>query len=473
MPHRSPNHTPNPLDITPRAVWRLTWPQLLMMYLMFFMGFVAVWVAGRIDADVQAALGMVSQAGVFMMVLAMSVSSGATAAVSQSLGALRQSRANHYVGATVIGCLGLGLVAALCGWCFADPILRLIRVPEAILPQTRVMWRVTMLGMPAQYVYAATGVMFRATRLVLPPLFVEALVCVANTFAALGLGLGWFGLPDCGYLGLVWAGVGAQVLGAICNCLLLARAGYLSRRALPGPRWLAAGLPYLLRVALPAGAAQIVWHSGYLCLFVLVASLPRDSVNALAGLTAGLRVEALLFLPAMAFNMSAAVLVGNMLGAGRAGEARRVARNLMLLAALVMSLVAACLWPFREAIAARLSHDPGAQAQIVSYLSYNLLSTPFSVASTVMGGIMTGAGATRYNLMIFGGTFWVLRLPLGWLLGHRLWGAADGVFCAMLVSQIAQSCLMLHVLLRRDWTRFAMRKTAPGRPPEPSARRTP
>ena len=163
---------------------------------------------------------------------------------------------------------------------------------------------------------------------------------------------------------------------------------------------------------MPAGAAQLVWHSGYLTLFALVASLPHDKVNALAGLTAGMRVEALLFLSGMAFNMSVAVLVGNSLGAGKPAQAKRVGLNMVWVASLMMSVVAACLWPFRQTLAAMLASDAGAQMQIVNYLNYNLLSTPFSIASTVMGGIMVGAGATRYNLFIYGGTFWLLRLPL-------------------------------------------------------------
>ncbi len=452
------------LSTSPRAVWRLTWPQMLMMYLVFFMGFITVWVAGRISAEVQAALGMVTQCAVFLMAVIMAVSSGATAAVSQSLGALKLLRAQRYVSATVIGSLGLGLLMALIGRLFGDDILRLLMVPESILPIARELWQITMLALPAQYVYSATGVMFRATRQVLPPLWVAAVVCAANLVACLGFGLGWFGLPACGYMGLAWATFGAQCLGAVCNCLLLAHSGYLQRRALPSLRWLKAGLPYLLRVALPAGAAQIVWQSGYLTLFVLVASLPADSVNALAGLTAGLRVEALLFLPGMAFNMSVAVLVGNSLGAGQPAEAKRVALNMVGVAAVVMSLMAAALWPFRREIAELLSQEPGTQAQIISYLTYNLLSTPFSIASTVMGGIMVGAGATQYNLMIYGGTFWLVRLPLGWLLGHKLWGTASGVFVAMLFSQCLQTGIMLYVVLFRDWTRFAMnrlRKTPP------------
>jgi MATE family multidrug resistance protein len=445
------------LSTSPRAVWRLTWPQMLMMYLMFFTGFIMVWVAGRISADVQAALGIVTQTGIFLSVVIIAVSSGATAAVSQSLGARKPLRAQRYVSSTVAGSIALGIVVALAGYWFGDGILALLMVPDDILPIARELWRVAMFTLPAQYLYAATGVVFRATRQVIPPLWVASLACVVNFFACLGFGLGYFDLPSFGYMGLAWTNFGVHCLGAVCNCFLLLRSGYLRRRDAPDFRWLRVGMPYLFKVALPAGAAALVWQSGYLTLFVLVASLPQDSVNALAGLTAGLRMEAMLFLPGMAFNMSVAVLVGNCLGAGRTDEAKRVSLNMVVLGTAAMSLIAAALWPFRSELAQLLSHNPGTQAQIISYLTYNLLSTPFTIASTIMGGIMVGAGATRYNLMIFGGTFWLVRLPLGWLLGHVLWGTSSGVFLAMLLSQCLQACLMLQVVLRRDWARFAMR----------------
>ena len=92
--------------------------------------------------------------------------------------------------------------------------------------------------------------------------------------------------------------------------------------------------------------------------------LGDTTVNALAGLNAGLRVEALLFLPGMAFNMSVAVLVGNSLGAGKSAEARRVALNMVTLAAVAMSFMAALLWPFRQEVAHLLSQEPGTQAEL-------------------------------------------------------------------------------------------------------------
>lgn len=439
-------------------MWRLTWPQMLMMYLFFFSGITTVWAAGQISSHVQAAMGLVTQCGMFMMVLIMSISSGATAAISQSIGMGRIIRAKLYISSTVIGSLLLGAAVALPAWNFGDQILHLIQTPDEVMPIARQIWRISILGMPLQYVYFSTGVMFRATRLVLPPLWVAAIVCAANLAGTLGFGLGWFGLPAFGYAGLVWTSVTTQAIGAVMNCLLLSRSGYLQFAILPSPAWLKGAIPYLLRVAIPAGAASIVWQSGYLTLFVLVASLPKDSVAALAGLTAGLRAESLLFMPGMAFNMTCSVMVGNCLGEGRPEQAKRIGLQLTAISSGIMSLMALCVWPFMEDIAQILSQDAATRNQIVSYLTYNLASTPFSIASQVMGGIMVGAGATQYNLMVYGGTFWAVRLPLGWLLGHQLWQTASGVFAAMAISQVIQTTIMLYVVLYRDWPRFAMKR---------------
>lgn len=451
------------LDFGIRAIWQLTWPQMLMMYLLFFSGIISVWTAGQISSQVQAAMGLVTQCAMFMMVVIMSISSGATAAISQSIGMGKMLRAKLYISTTVLGSLGLGLAMAIPGWIFGDEILLLIKTPPDIVPLSRDLWHVLVIGLPLQYVYYSTGVMFRATRLVLPPLWVAAAVLLANLVGSLGFGLGWYGLPACGYMGLIWTNVATQAIGALANCCLLIRSGYLQFRILPDPAWLKSALPYLLKVALPAGAAQIVWQSGYLTLFVLVASLPHGSVAALAGLTAGLRAEAILFMPGMAFSMTSSILVGNSLGEGNPRRARRIGLQLTGAASALMTVMAIIAWPFRFDIAAFLAPEPATQAQIVSYLSYNLASTSFSIASQVMGGIMTGAGATQYNLMIFGGTFWAVRLPLGWLLGHRIWGDAAGVFCAMAISQILQTCIMLYVIIRCDWARFAMRRGMQGR----------
>jgi MATE family multidrug resistance protein len=158
--------------------------------------------------------------------------------------------------------------------------------------------------------------------------------------------------------------------------------------------------------------------------------------------------------------MTASVLVGNSLGAGDRAEAKRLALVLSASGCAFISALAAVMWPFMGDLAALLSDSPAVQEQTVSYLFYNLLAAPFTSSSMIFGGVMMGAGATRYNLAVFASSFWFVRLPLAWLFGHVLWGDAAGIFLSMLVSQAVQSCVMLWVLLRLDWTRFGMMRRA-------------
>ena len=444
-----------------RTIWGLIWPQTLMMLLQFGIAFICVWVAGHIDPVVQASFGMVAQCVMFLQVVAIAMGSGAIACISQSLGAGLVQRARRYALLVGWGSLLLGILTALPGYAFRNQLFDALMAP----PETRAIldnyWLVTLLTTPLNYVWGVSSGLFRAIRHVIAPLLVTMLVFAAILFGATGLGLGWFGLPDCGYMGIAWANFAAVLIGAAGNILLLLRLGYMRPHDTPPWRWIRRGAPYLVRVAWPAGLSQFLWQLGYLVIFAITASLPLESVTALAGMTAGMRVESLLFMPAFAFNMTVSVLVGNSLGAGDKAEAKRIALVLSASGCLCISSLAGVMWPFISDLAALLSNSPSVQAQTVSYLFYNLLAAPFTAGSMILGGVMTGAGATRYNLAVFASSFWIVRLPLAWLFGHVLWGDAAGIFLSMLVSQAVQACVMLWVLLRLDWTRFSLRRAGP------------
>jgi MATE family multidrug resistance protein len=439
-----------------RTVWSLIWPQTVMMMLQFGISFVCVWVAGHLTPLVQASFGMIAQCVMFLQVLAVAVGSAAVAAVSQSLGAGMERRARRYVITAGCGSLLLGVAVALAGYLFRVRLFDALMAPDQARAILDDYWFVTLLSVPFNYVWIVSSGFFRAMRRVMDPLWVSLLVFVAVFFGSLGFGLGRFGLPNLGYMGIAWASFLAVVLGALCNVLLLRRLGYLRLHDAPSPRWVRRAGSYLLRVAWPAGLSQFLWQLGYLVIFSITASLPAGNVEALAGLTAGIRIEALLFMPAFAFNMTASVLVGNSLGAGDRAGAARIAVRLCIVGCVFVSCAAALMWPFRPELAALLSDSPAVREQTVSYLFYNLLAAPFTAVGMILGGVMVGAGATRYNLMVFAGVFWLLRLPLAWFFGHVLWGESSGIFLSMLVSQIVQACLMSFVLKRLDWTGFCL-----------------
>ncbi len=440
------------------TIVQLTWPQVMVMCFFFCLGLCDVWTAGKLGNDIQAAFGVVTQGNMFLQVLAMALGGGATAAISQAIGAGLLHRAVRYVNLVIALSVAFGAILAIIAYAGRDVFFAFVQTPSAVLPVALEYWTITLLTLPLGYLFSTTTTLFRATRQVIPPVFVAFFMAAGNFFGNLGFGLGYFGLPAYGYAGIAWTTFACTGLGALANILLLTHSGYFDYEKFPPFKWIRAAVPYLLKVALPAAASQLVWQSGYVVLFAVTASLPFDNVHALAGLTAGMRLEALLFLPGMGFSTTASVMVGNSLGARNEAQAQRLALTIMSAGVVCMTLVALALWPFIPAMADFLTDNPTTQTIAENYLYINFFSTPFTLISMILGGVMTGAGATRYNLMVYGTSFWVVRLPVAWILGHFVWQSASGVFVGMLASQVVQALVMLGVLFYAPWKSYAMQQ---------------
>lgn len=441
--------------VSSREIWSLTWPQALTMLFHFLIGFTDVTVAGYIHPHVQSALGIVGQSQFFLMVVGVALINGGLAAMSQSLGANLPRRAARYVGLLFKLALLFGLLTISAGYLLRFELMRLLGVSSEILPLTLELWVLLLFVLPPSFLNYATVVIFRSHKNVWIPLGTMSLVCVVNVAADLGFGLGWFGMPAYGAKGLIWASIISVSLGALVNMTMLGRKKILSARSFAPWRWEKRAIPYMIKVALPAGGSQMLWQLGNIMLYRISNTLPRASVIATAGLTAGRSIEALLFLPGMAFSFTGSMLVGHCLGAGNKSEAKRVGLRIVTAGAVSMSALAAVLMFFVDEVALFVSPDPSVAAVAKSYLIYNLIATPFTVTSMIMAGIFAGAGATLYSLAAFSSATWLVRLPLAWYMGHIVWEDASGIFVAMLCSQVVQAGICVYLFMRRDWYRFS------------------
>ena len=439
-----------------RTIWHLTWPQGIMLLCQFVIGITDVWAGGRIGSEVQASIGLITQCHMMFMALAMAAVNGAVASISQSLGAGQDVRARRYVGLVVIGCIAIGVLIAAAASIWREPLLRVIQTPENIMATAIMFLTATIWGIPGQYTLTIGAAVFRAAKRVLTPLYVTITACLLNVFGDLAFGLGWWGFPNYGAAGIAYSTLVSVTVGAAIMLFLLVRKNLFSRDSFPPRRWIRTGAPYLLKVAGPAFGTSFLWQTGYMVLYIITASLPFGRVNALAGLTTGLRVESILFLPATAFSMTAAVLVGHALGEGNRREAKRTLLVTLGIACAGMSLVGAAIWPWRAELAGLIAPDPAVQIETVKYLSYNILAVPFTVASVVLAGGLNGAGATVYPMVSFSFAVWAVRLPIAWLFGHVIWQDAAGVFLSTFVSQVVMALSLLWVALRCNWARFAL-----------------
>lgn len=445
-----------------RTIWNLAWPQIIMMVFHFFIGLTDVWVAGHINREVQASLGIISQSLFFLLVVAIAIANGAVAAISQSMGAGLHKRVKRYVGLCLIIAAILGGIFLVIGIPMKGLLLTALQVPDEMRPVTEYFLEVYLMLLPPYYMLLITNAIFRARKQVMFPLYSMMLVTLLNTILDLGLGLGWFGMPNIGFKGLAWATFGSIAAGAVLNLTVLSFQGLLKLDSFAPWRWMRAALPYLFKVAWPSGLMQIVWHSGYLVLYAITASLPWDAIDALAGMAIGLRIEALLFLPAFAFNMTASILIGHYLGAQQPGEAKTFGYRILLIGLISICFFSVVVWQFIEPWVGLLTRDPAVAIHAVSYLKWNMLAIPFTLTSMILAGAFNGAGATMYNMFIMGFASWFIRLPLAYALGHKIMDNAEGIWIAMFCSQIVQSSILLYFYAFKNWHRFSMIKSRNG-----------
>ena len=438
------------------TIWHLTWPQGIMLLCQFVIGITDVWAGGRIGSEVQASIGLITQCHMMFMALAMAAVNGAVASISHARrgaerqgAALRRSgrhRVHRHRRAHRRRRIHMAGTAPA-----AHPDPRNISISGDRCSDCHDSKRT-----PGQYTLTIGAAVFRAAKMVLTPLYVTITACLLNVFGDLAFGLGWWGFPNYGAAGIAYSTLVSVTVGAALMLFLLVRKNLFSRDSFPPLRWIRTGAPYLLKVAGPAFGTSFLWQTGYMVLYIITASLPFGKVNALAGLTTGIRVESILFLPATAFSMTAAVLVGHALGEGDRREAKRTLLATLGIACAGMSVVGASIWPWRAELAGLIAPDPAVQIETVKYLSYNILAVPFTVASVVLAGGLNGAGATVYPMVSFSLAVWAVRLPIAWLFGHVIWQDAAGVFLSTFVSQVVMALSLLWVALRCNWARFAL-----------------
>ncbi len=432
------------------TMWRLSWPMLLIMVFNFLVGFTDIYVAGLIGRDVQAAIGYVAQLYFLFIIVGNAISIGTVALVSRAFGALAYEKASEYVKQSLIFGLIVSLVLMVIGVLFHGPIVKIAGFPPQIRTIAETFLVIFSFALGSNYLLIISNGIFRASGEVKKPLLTMLVFCIINIILDFALVFGFGRLPALGYPGIGYATAVSATVSMVVNCIFFTSGRW---RKLLGKGWGLQGRSILLiaRLGWPAGLLQIAWNAGSIILYHILAQLGSGSIIALASITNGLRIEAIIFMPAFAMNMAASVLVGQNLGAGNPRRAAQLGWKLALSAMVALSLISCIIFIFAEFFASLLARDMSVLAETARYLRVNMFSEPFMALSLVLGGALQGAGDTKGNMWVIIFCMWIIRLPLAYLMAVMLGLGAFGVWLAMVASMVAQGLLMAYRFQRGKW----------------------
>lgn len=443
---------PGVTDAIPRALLRLALPVLGSNILRVAYQWVdALWVR---PLGVEATAAVTTSIFVMWFVYALNdvVAIGATAYVSQLLGAGQRRRAGvaAYKGLRASGLLGLlGTAAGL----FAAPWVFGLMTPDPAMAATGASYLAVVLAAAPLPMMALTGEsIMRAAGNTRTPLLIDLCAVGLNAVLDPFLIYGWGPFPRLGVAGAAWATVIAQAVYVGCYLLLAARghpALPLARREEPA----AAGGPPPVRIAgmarvgIPAALIGMLFSVVYVA-FTRSAAQFGAAAMAIVGIAN--RIEAIQFVNSAAIGVAGAALVGQNLGAGRPERAVEVIRTGVRWNFWIAVPLSALLMTFPDVFIGLFTHDPDAHRLGVPYLRVVTACLLFSGVEIVTAESIMGSGHTAAISWIFG-TFSVLRIPLAFLVPRWTGSGVLGIAWVITLTCIARSLLILGWARRGTW----------------------
>ena len=453
MPPAPSNHASDPAaeSVLFRRIWALAWPTLLYNVLELSLGVADLLMVRGLGHEATAAIGLTRQIAFLLEASALAVATGVIALVSQGAGAgdRRQVEGVMHQGTRLV--LLLSPPITLLGYLASRPLLVAMQADDVALTHAVPYLHIYFLGTVFLWGTVIPAAIFRGTGDAKTPLKLATVVAVLNVPLNY---LFIFGAGPLAPMGVAGAAVGtvvARAIGAGLYLALLARGtrhGRVRFRPLLGLDWPL--IRRMLRVGMPPALAGVARNGARVVyLGLLGAGALGASMHAAAGV--GLQVRLVSVLPALAFQIATATLVGQAIGSGRLDRAEALGRRSVQLLSLIMAGVVALTFAFARPLAALFIADAEVVPLAATVLRWFAVGQFFSSVSICVQGALTGAGDTRPILTYTLITQWGLLLSLTFLALVGFGWEPEGPLLAWVVAPFVQLVLMQRLFRSGRW----------------------
>jgi putative MATE family efflux protein len=204
----------------------------------------------------------------------------------------------------------------------------------------------------------------------------------------------------------------------------------------------------ILTIGVPASAQMLIRATAAM---VLVGFVAGSGTAAIAAYGIGGQLTGLILMPGFALAISASILVGQNLGAGKAARAERTAMASVGIYAGVAAAMVAALLAFAPRWVAVFDDTPGVVEMGALYLYICAPSFLFVPLGMVLSRAMSGAGVSVPPLIVTAGVLLGVRIPLAYFLTKALGLGVAGVYWAVAIPTVLEGLIMFAVFKTGVW----------------------
>ena len=423
-------------------------PMVLEMAMESLFAVVDVFFVAQISVDAVATVGLTESVITIIYSMAMGLSMAATAMVARRVGERKPDAAAWAaIQAIYIG-LALSVALGIVGWIFAEDILRGMGASDQVV-ETGLGYTKVMLGgnIVITLLFLLNGI-FRGAgdaAIAMRSLWIaNAVNIVLDPLLIFGVGP----FPELGVMGAAVATTIGRGVGVVYQVHIMFKGSGLLRilRRHFVIQWQI--IWRLIKVAAGGAGQYFIASASWIFLMRIVSQFGSEVV---AGYTIAIRLIVFTILPSWGISNAAATLVGQNLGAGfpdraEASAWRAAFYNMIFL--LVVAVVYISAGPILIRFFSQEASVVEAGALSLRIISLGYI---FFAYGMVISQSFNGAGDTLTPTLINLVCFWMMEIPLGYILANHTGLEHAGVFWAITLSETAMAIICIILFRRGKW----------------------
>ncbi len=440
------------IDYTQGSIGRVTLllaiPMILEMAMESVFAIVDIFFVSGLGTDAVATVGLTEAVITLLYAIAIGLSMGATAMVARRIGEKNPEAAAISAGQVIWLGVFVSVIVGLIGIFFARDILLLMGAEESVIETGETYTRI-MFGACFSIVFLfLINAIFRGAG--------DASIAMRALTLANGINIildpcliyGYGPFPALGVTGAAVATNIGRTIGVLYGAyFLLSKHGRIQLHV--DDMRLRLGIVWsLVRISLGGIAQFLVATASWVFLMSIVSSFGSQAV---AGYTIAVRIVMFSILPAWGLSNATATLVGQNLGADLPDRAEKTTWKIAQYNAGYMAIAAVILLLFIRPVAEFFSEDADVldyAMQCLSIFAYGYVGWGFGMAVIQA---FNGAGDTMTPTWINVLCFWIVQVPMAYILALTLGLGPVGVFWAVFVADNLSCVVGVLVFRRGKW----------------------
>ena len=437
-----------------KALFLLSIPMILEMVMESLFALVDIYFVSRLNSeDAISTIGLTENFLYIVFSIAFGISMPVTAMVARRIGEKDHKAASDAAVQSIILASGIALVIGILGFFGAEELLRLMGGSEELIEEGATYTRIILSCNIIIMLLFVNNAIFRGAG--------DAAIAMRTLWLANGLNIildpclifGWGPFPELGLKGAAIATCIGRGTGVIYQFWHMFNGKALIVILWENIRFKIKVIGKLLWLSIGGAGQHIIASASWIFLARILTGFGSE---VFAGYFIALRLIMFSLLPSWGLAMAAATLVGQNLGANKPDRAEKSVWNAALYNMLFLVVLSILALIIAEPVIGIFSDNPDVIKNGIWALRIICAGYIFYAYEMVIGQAFNGAGDTFTPTILNFICFWLIQIPLAYILAIFLDWRALGVYTSIAISSSILAILAIIIFRRGKWKEVAI-----------------